>query len=85
MLLSDHTEACDNAFIIDGSGRAMVEGDCTRYIHCDFTDTLQTQAFVMDCPDTLFFNPSTLVCQYPEDVRCSYGKTGCGGTSKFRR
>ncbi|CAH3021428.1 unnamed protein product, partial [Porites evermanni] len=52
-----------------GAGNHADPDNCYSFIMCDVAGN----AHEMDCPAGLSFNPSLLVCDWPENVECEAG------------
>ena len=52
-----------------GAGNYADPDNCYGFIMCDVAGNAQE----MDCPAGLAFNPSLLVCDWPENVECEAG------------
>ena len=53
----------------EGAGNHADPDNCYGFIMCDVAGN----AFEKDCPAGLAFNPSLLVCDWPENVECEAG------------
>ncbi|KAM7451139.1 hypothetical protein ABFA07_001206 [Porites harrisoni] len=69
-VLSGLLEKRDSDFCEDKEAGNHADPDnCYGFIMCDVAGN----AHEMDCPAGLAFNPSLLVCDWPENVECEAG------------
>ena len=61
--------ACVDFCKDEGAGNHADPDNCYGFIMCDVAGN----AFEKDCPAGLAFNPSRLVCDWPENVECEAG------------
>ncbi|CAH3175599.1 unnamed protein product [Porites lobata] len=66
---SSENPVCSDFCKDEGAGNHADPDNCYGFIMCDVAGN----AFEKDCPAGLAFNPSLLVCDWPENVECEAG------------